>query len=126
MKKLLKKILNFFKGLWLIIKSMGNWKGITSLLIVWLLISGSGVAIIGFIIANNWLLGIGATMYAFWLGPFTPLIPINIALAMLMQRYIFRDKSVSVTSIKEKFNETFKNKNVDQENQENKEELKND
>ncbi len=44
-------------------------------------------------------------MYAFWLGPFTPLIPINIGLAMLMQRFIFRDKSVSMESIKEKFRE---------------------
>lgn len=126
MKKLFKKILNFFKGLWLIIKSMGNWRGILSLAIVWISISGVGIAVIGFIINNNWLKGIGATIFAFWAGPFTPLIPLTIALAMLMQRYIFRDKSVSFTSIKEKFKEAFKNKDVDQTNKKNKEDLKND
>lgn len=95
----------FWKGIWSVIKSMGNWKGVLSLLITWLLISGSGVSLLGIIIANTWLIGIGATIYAFWLGPFTPLIPINIGLAMLMQRFIFRDKSVSMESIKEKFRE---------------------
>lgn len=95
----------FCKGIWAVVKSMGNWRGVLSLFIVWLIISGSGLIILGFIIRNNWLKGIGITMYAFWLGPFTPLIPINIGLAMLMQRFIFRDKSVSMESIKEKFRE---------------------
>lgn len=95
----------FLKGIWAVVKSMGNWRGVLSLFIVWLIISGSGLIILGFIIRNNWLKGIGITMYAFWLGPFTPLIPINIGLAMLMQRFIFRDKSVSMENIKEKFRE---------------------
>jgi len=95
----------FCKGIWAVVKSMGNWRGVLSLFIVWLIISGAGLIILGFIIRNNWLKGIGITMYAFWLGPFTPLIPINIGLAMLMQRFIFRDKSVSMESIKEKFRE---------------------
>ena len=95
----------FCKRIWAVVKSMGNWRGVLSLFIVWLIISGAGLIILGFIIRNNWLKGIGITMYAFWLGPFTPLIPINIGLAMLMQRFIFRDKSVSMESIKEKFRE---------------------
>lgn len=99
---------NFWKGIWAVVKSMGNWKGVLSLLIVWLLISGSGVSLLGVIIANTWLIGIGATIYGFWLLPLTPLVPINIGIAMLMQRYVFRDKNVSFKAIKAKFKEAFK------------------
>ncbi len=97
----------FLKGIWAVVKSMGNWKGVLSLLITWLLISGSGVSLLGIIIANTWLIGIGATIYGFWLLPLTPLIPINIGIVMLMQRYVFRDKSVSLKAIKSKFKEAF-------------------
>ena len=61
MLKMLKKRFNWFirfwKGVWAIIKSMGNWKGVTSLIITWLIISGSGVSIVGILIANAWLIG---------------------------------------------------------------------
>lgn len=97
----------FWKGVWLVVKSMGNWKGVLSLLITWLLISGSGVSLLGVIIANTWLIGIGATIYGFWLLPLTPLVPINIGIAMLIQRYVFRDKAVSWKAIKSKFKEAF-------------------
>ncbi len=98
----------FWKGVWAVVKSMGNWKGTLSLLITWLLISGSGVSLLGVIIANTWLIGIGATIYGFWLLPLTPLIPMNIAIAMVLQRFIFRDKNVSFKAIKAKFKEAFK------------------
>lgn len=99
-KKTFNWFIRFWKGIWAIIKSMGNWKGVTSLIITWLIISGSGVSIVGILIANAWLIGIGATIYGFWLLPLTPLIPINIAIAMLIQRFIFRDKNVSFNVIK--------------------------
>lgn len=94
--------------MWYIIKSMGSWRGILSLILVWLIISGSGLFILGFVIRNNWLKGLGITIYAFWLAPFTPLIPINIALALFMQRYILLDKSISWSRIKEAFKEVKK------------------
>lgn len=97
----------FWKGIWAVVKSMGNWKGVLSLLIVWLLISGSGVALIGFILQNGWLIGLGTTIYGFWLLPATPLIAINIALAMLVQRFVFQDRNVTWQSIKSKFKEAF-------------------
>ena len=99
-KKIFNWFIRFWKGIWAIIKSMGNWKGVTSLIITWLIISGSGVSIVGILIANAWIIGIGATIYGFWLLPLTPLIPINIAIAMLIQRFIFRDKNVSFKVIK--------------------------
>lgn len=105
MKKFWNKTKLFFKGLWAVVKSMGNWKGVLSLLIVWLVLSGVGLAIVGFIVKNKWLIGIGGSVFAFWAGPFTPLIPLTIAIAMLVQRYIFRDKNVSIKMIREKFKE---------------------
>ncbi len=97
----------FWKGIWAVVKSMGNWKGVLSLLIVWLLISGSGVALIGFILQNGWLIGLGTTIYGFWLLPATPLIAINIAFAMLVQRFVFQDRNVTWQSIRSKFKEAF-------------------
>lgn len=115
MIRLLKTWLNWFirfwKGVWAVVKSMGNWKGVLSLLIVWVLISGSGVALVGFILQNGWLIGLGTTIYGFWLLPATPLIAINIGLAMVLQRFVFQDKNVTLKSIKTKFNEAFSKEN---------------
>lgn len=115
MIRLLKLWLNWFirfwKGVWAVVKSMGNWKGVLSLLIVWVLISGSGVALVGFILQNGWLIGLGTTIYGFWLLPATPLIAINIGLAMVLQRFVFQDKNVTLKSIKTKFNEAFSKEN---------------
>jgi len=118
--KLLKKwwhwFVNFWKGIWAIVKSMGSWKGVVSLILVWLIISGSGVALVGFILQNAWLIGVGTSIYTFWLLPLTPMIPINIALAMVVQRFIFQDRNVSIKSIKEKFKEAFKKEEKEKEN----------
>lgn len=118
--KLIKKwwrwFVNFWKGIWAIVKSMGSWKGVTSLIIVWLILSGSGVALIGVILQNAWLIGVGTSIYTFWLLPLTPMIPINIALAMVVQRFIFQDRNVSIKSIKEKFKEAFKKEEKENEN----------
>ena len=100
-----RKFINFWKGIWEVIKSMSNWKGVLSLILVWLIISGAGLILIGVIVGNVWLIGVGTSIYAFWLAPLTPLIPINIALALFAQRFIFRDKSISWKVIKQKFKE---------------------
>ena len=95
-------------GVWRVVKQMGSIRGVIALILVWLIISGSGVSLLGLILKNGYLIGLGATIYAFWLAPLTPLIPINIAIAMLFQRYVLRDKSVGWTEIKKKFKEAFK------------------
>lgn len=106
-----------WKGIWAVLRSMGNWKGVVSLITVWIVISGAGVAIVGVVIQNNYLIGLGSAIFAFWAGPFTPLIPLNIALAMAIQRFVFRDKSITIKSIKEKFKQAFqKNKDNGQSN----------
>lgn len=97
------KFITFLKGLWNVVKSMGNLKGVLALLITWLIISGSGLIILGFIFAIPKLTFIGTSIYGFWLLPLTPLIPINIGIAMLVQKYVFKDKNVSWENIKKQF-----------------------
>jgi len=87
---------------------MGSIRGVIALILVWFVISGSGVSLLGLVFQNGYLIGLGATIYAFWLAPLTPLIPINIALAMIIQRYVFRDKRVGWINIKSQFKEAFK------------------
>jgi len=101
MKKLWEIIVSFFRGMWFIIRTMGNWKGILSLVIVWLAISGSGLVIVGFIFNFRYLIWLGTTIYGLWLMPYFPLIPINIVIALLFQRYVFRDKNVGLSKIKD-------------------------
>lgn len=101
MKKLWEIIVSFFRGMWFIIRTMGNWKGILSLVIVWLAISGSGLVIVGFIFNFRYLIWLGTTIYGLWLMPYVPLIPINIVIALLFQRYVFRDKNVGLSKIKD-------------------------
>lgn len=89
------------------VKGMGNIKGVFSLLVVWLVFSGVGLALVGLIFRNGYLIGLGGLIFGFWAAPFTPLIPLCIAVAMLFQRYVLRDKSVGWTQIKKKFKEAF-------------------
>lgn len=105
--KLLKLFINFWKGIWNIIKSMKGWRGILSLLLVWLIISGAGLIILGYILAIPTLRTIGYSMYIFWLGSMTPLMPLTIALALIVQRFIFQDRSISVKNIKQQFKKAF-------------------
>jgi len=105
--KLLKLFINFWKGIWNIIKSMKGGRGILSLLLVWLIISGAGLIILGYILAIPTLRTIGYSMYIFWLGPMTPLMPLTIALALIVQRFIFQDRSISVKNIKQQFKKAF-------------------
>ena len=98
----------FWIGIWRVIKQMGSIRGVISLILVWFLISGVGLALVGALFKNGYLIGLGGLIFGFWAGPFTPLIPINIAIAMLFQRYVLRDKSIGWSNIKNQFKEAFK------------------
>lgn len=113
MKKLLKLFINFWIGIWKVVKSMSNWKGVVSLFISFLVLSGAGVSVVGIFIGNKYLIGLGATIYGFWLLPLTPLTLLTVAVAMLMQRFIFQDRNVSWKNIKAKFKEAFSKDNKD-------------
>ncbi len=95
--------INIWKAIWELLKQMGSIKGVISFSIVWIILSGVGLMIIGFIIRNAYLKYIGGIIFLFWLGPMTPLVPLVIALALVFQRYVLRDKSVGIYIIKESF-----------------------
>lgn len=98
----------FWLGIWVIVKRMGSWQGVLSLVLVWLTLSGAGVSAVGIIFKIPYLIGLGGLIFGFWVAPFTPLIPICIAIAMLFQRYVLRDKSIGWKQIKAQFKEAFK------------------
>lgn len=107
----MRKIIDFWKhfwlGVWRIIKQIGSIRDIIALICSWIVLSGVGVGFIGIILKNGYLVGLGGTMVAFWVAPFTPLIPITIAVSMLIQRYVFMDKRISYKKIKAQFKSAF-------------------
>lgn len=96
MKRILIRFWELFKRFWLLVwqlvLEMRSVRGVIALLLTWLTLSGVGLIIVGFIIKNAWLIGVGTAMWLFWLAPLTPLIPITLAVAVFIKRYIFRDK----------------------------------
>src|SRR5690606_1051018 len=120
MKNMLKKFINFWKkfflAMWILIKKLGSIRGIISFIIVWTILSGSGVFILGWIFRNPYLMGIGAGIFAFWTAPFTPLMPLTLVIALIFQRFVLLDKRVSIKQIKEEMSKLFNNKD-DNENQ---------
>lgn len=82
---------------------MTGWRGIVSLLLTWLVVSGAGCIVLGYILAVPALRAVGYSIYTFWLLPMTPMIPICIGIALIVQRFIFQDKNVSIANIKKQF-----------------------
>ena len=82
----------FFKKLWDKFKKLIKWvwtqlKDRTNLVIfiICFIVLSSEVwltYILGIIFHNGWLIGVGTVCWAFWLGPFTPFLPICIALTL--------------------------------------------
>ena len=107
MKRFIDLWKQFWIGVWRIIKQIGSIRGVIALIFTWLALSGVGVGFVGIVLKNAYLVGLGSTMVAFWVAPFTPLIPITIAISMLIQRYVFQDKRVSWKQIKKQFKSAF-------------------
>ncbi|NLK12500.1 MAG: hypothetical protein GX312_02805 [Candidatus Phytoplasma sp.] len=74
---------------------MKTLRGVLALFISYMIYQGWAVVfiILGFIFQNGWLSSVGGLVIAIWVGPGTPLIPLVIATAYFIQRYILRDKS---------------------------------
>lgn len=94
-KRLIQFFINLFKLIWETIKTMKTARGILALFLSFMLFAGWAYVfmLIGFLTKNYSISGIGSAVVLFWLGPFTPLIPIVILVAFLIQRYILRDRS---------------------------------
>lgn len=92
---LISYLITFFKGIWQFIKRFfTSWKGIVSFIISFSLYVGWAIAfvVIGIIFGNAWLYSTGTTVVLFWTGPFTPMWLLIVSTALVLQRYVFRDK----------------------------------
>jgi hypothetical protein len=92
---LISYLITFFKGIWQFIKRFfTSWKGIVSFIISFSLYVGWAIAfvVIGIIFGNAWLYSTGTTVVLFWAGPFTPMWLLIVSTALVLQRYVFRDK----------------------------------
>ena len=92
---LISYLITFFKGIWQFIKRFfTSWKGIVSFIISFSLYVGWAIAfvVIGIIFGNAWLYSTGSTVVLFWAGPFTPMWLLIVSTALVLQRYVFRDK----------------------------------
>jgi hypothetical protein len=101
----------FFMMVWEVIKTMKTVRGLISLFISYMIFHGWALLffIIGTLTSNAWLIGVGSFVILFWFGPGTPVIPLILITALLIQRYIFFD-STNQVKIKEKWQELSKNK----------------
>lgn len=94
-----RKFFNFWKNLfiliWETIKTMKTVRGLIALFLSFMIFVGWAYVLIvlGMIMHRTALTAIGTVVALFWAGPFTPLIPITLLVAFLIQRYILRDKS---------------------------------
>lgn len=95
MKRIINYFIAFFKSLWQFIKQFfTSWKGVLSFIISFMFWTGWAIAfvVIGIIFSNAWLYSTGTTVILFWAGPFTPMWLLIVSTALVLQRYVFRDK----------------------------------
>lgn len=87
MKKIWQKFKNFF--LWLL-SQLKDKKNIVIFIIVFIVLSSEVWVpyLLAIITGNKWWWGIGSACWAFWLGPFTPFIPICIAVTVGVRKVL--------------------------------------
>lgn len=93
---LISYLITFFKGIWQFIKRFfTSWKGVVSCIISFMFWVGWAIAfvVIGIIFGNAWLYSTGTAVVLFWAGPFTPMWLLIVSTALVLQRYVFRDKN---------------------------------
>lgn len=100
------------KGMWVLFKELfkqlNNWKGWLSFGIVWLVLSGAGLFVVGFVLKSHLLKTIAITIIVFWSSAGTPLIPITLAIALLIQKYIFKQRDINIQIYKDLIKESIK------------------
>ena len=84
MKKILKTILNWLKT------NLKDTKNYIIFAIVFLLLSSEVWVcyILGFVFKSAKLIALASVFWAFWLGPFTPFLPLCVALTVLIRKIL--------------------------------------
>ena len=99
MKKLLSNLKIAVKTIWY---QFGTIKSGFSFLLAFLIVSGLPFIALGYILSITSFKTVGYGMLSFYFFPTASLL-INILLSLLFQRYVLRDKSISVKQLKETY-----------------------
>lgn len=85
MRKVFKKIVDGIKKILVQLKDKTN---IVIFILTFLVLSSEvwGMYLLYFITGNAWFLGIGSICWSFWLAPFTPFIPLCIAVTIAIRK----------------------------------------
>jgi hypothetical protein len=85
----------FWIGIWALIRSFKSWQGLVSFFLSFAILAGWAYVFLGLgiITGNAWLISVGTTVVTFWWMPVTPGIPFTIGVAILIQRFVFHDKT---------------------------------
>nr|DAE44641.1 MAG TPA: hypothetical protein [Caudoviricetes sp.] len=75
-----------------LIKQLGNWKTLLIFFIVCAIMSSEVwvMYILGWVLHNQWFIHIGNICWLWWAGPFTPFIPICVAITLFIQKILIR------------------------------------
>ncbi len=84
-KKLWIKFINFWKWIW---KECRDWRTLIVFIIVWLILMSPMIVgyILYFVTKNEWHLTYATAWILFWAGPFTPTIPICLAVTFAIKK----------------------------------------
>ena len=87
MKRLWNKIVSVWKWLW---KQLKDWHNLVIFAIVFVVLSSEIWVpyLIGIITGDKYWFAIGSACWAFWLAPFTPFLPLCIAITLGIRKII--------------------------------------
>ena len=87
MRWLWSKIKSFCAWIW---QQLRDWRNLIIFVITFIILSCEVWVsyIVYFCTGNTWWLGIGSACWAFWLGPFTPFVPLCVAITLGIRKII--------------------------------------
>ncbi|HAX02999.1 MAG: hypothetical protein A2Y45_06160 [Tenericutes bacterium GWC2_34_14] len=74
---------------------MKSLRGLIALFVSYLIFHGWAVIflVVGTLVGNAFMIGIGTAVILFWFGPGTPVIPLIIITALFIRRYVLFEKT---------------------------------
>lgn len=105
MKRFFKALVILLKDIWYVIKGMLSLRGLLSLFISFMIYQGWAYVfiILGPFIHSAWMTATGTAVILAWFGPGTPAIPLIVITALLIQRFIFRERNPRYDAFMKKY-----------------------
>ena len=118
MKRFFKSLVTLLKDIWYVIKGMLSLRGLLALFISFMIYQGWAYVfiILGPFMHSAWMITTGTAVILAWFGPGTPAIPLIVITALLIQRFIFRERNPRYDAFMKKYkgilNERKRRKNM--------------